>query len=917
MKLGELEKWRAEIFKVELGGWLHNFGKFSPEFIKENPEGFAHWCGYRKQKTDDATGRAGTAFIADQDLKDALLVTLLTLPQPFEFSNYPLARLIESFRREHKNANADALDKVLGWAHEEAMGAEKRPLEQEMADTEGSGANYSLRDLVSQRYTLPWWSLSPFGYPSKIYQNEDAIQKGQQEAATEAKKILNAIGRGEAPKFGKLRELLTPGLAESRIPVCDIRISDMGLMGSAFAKAALAESLLTGVWRDKNLEWRLLRLAVDGLAYVSSPARIPEVMSRQRALEASFDSVREEIEQRSLCGTEVYRDEYGPVYVIPGFGSAQQRAAFDAELSTRIQNTWEQSAAGEDAGYRLCFSKPFGLGAKKGYAHQLGSLLREGQPQPSSRPSVIQKAWSGLSDGHQHDVCTACSIRPIGLGDAAARRICRLCFDRRTKRVEEWLKDPSQTIWMEEAADKNGRVAAIAAKFRIESWLSGTDDSASYLESTVFLKRGAEDEARHMAPSSARLRRIFETLKEFWADAEERWGSEVTAAWTRVALIPDMVNKAWATNNVYELESLSGDIRLSAVWTGSNFLIVDQVERFKRLLPHGEDVESLRGKGFSVRLPTGYRRAAVSKSGVANEKGSFVVERTVRAGVAFEQSIPILRDPRQFITVVPANRALACAEVLSALYAERFGRVRNRLGLDLTVIAAPVDTPVRTILDAARRGLRREVPVAEWDIHCVHAANDARTVRFANGSCWTIPLLFEFPLANGSANKDDYFPYFQFPEGETVHVEELEPGDTVRVEPCTFDYEFLDSSSRRFELSYDNRGRRRGREKDRPLLMEDLDRIKKLWEMLHSRFATRQIRMLEGFLDAKRGEWQAEPAALVDAAIRNMERKPSTAPLSWRERRGIAAAAASGLLATCIEWHLAINSSQKSGYEED
>jgi hypothetical protein len=91
-----------------------------------------------------------------------------------------------------------------------------------------------------------------------------------------------------------------------------------------------------------------------------------------------------------------------------------------------------------------------------------------------------------------------------------------------------------------------------------------------------------------------------------------------------------------------------------------------------------------------------------------------------------------------------------------------------------------------------------------------------------------------------------------------LHVSTLEPNcHAVYFTPARFDFEFLDVTGRRFEISY--AGDQRRGSATRPFLLDDLDRLEKLWEWLagHGRLSTSQIQNLEGLLIGRLTEWHS------------------------------------------------------------
>jgi len=91
-----------------------------------------------------------------------------------------------------------------------------------------------------------------------------------------------------------------------------------------------------------------------------------------------------------------------------------------------------------------------------------------------------------------------------------------------------------------------------------------------------------------------------------------------------------------------------------------------------------------------------------------------------------------------------------------------------------------------------------------------------------------------------------------------VHVGELQPGDKIYFTPATFDFEFLDSTARRFEIYYEKSTRKR--RISRPYLLDEVETLEKIWKTVSKKggepyLATTQIIELRDLIEQKRAEW--------------------------------------------------------------
>jgi hypothetical protein len=75
------------------------------------------------------------------------------------------------------------------------------------------------------------------------------------------------------------------------------------------------------------------------------------------------------------------------------------------------------------------------------------------------------------------------------------------------------------------------------------------------------------------------------------------------------------------------------------------------------------------------------------------------------------------------------------------------------------------------------------------------------------------------------------------------------------IRPSRFDFEFLDTTARRFDIHYDDNGQRP--RQTRPFYLEDLDRLEKLWDYMR-RLAKSQRYQIIHTIEATRETWYGQ-----------------------------------------------------------
>jgi len=220
----------------------------------------------------------------------------------------------------------------------------------------------------------------------------------------------------------------------------------------------------------------------------------------------------------------------------------------------------------------------------------------------------------------------------------------------------------------------------------------------------------------------------------------------------------------------------------------------------------------------------------------------------------------ITTSPDLLMVIVPADQALRVTQQIYSEYLKQFGKVMGRLPLSIGNIFFEEHTPMFVILDCARRMLRNFETLGQLPVkirvskdHCLKTESSDSEERVIIKldeihwpGCPPVERSFEWQLPYQLGNKDIdfYHPYFvvqkeserdcgysfrknyfQTVVGDVIHFSEVQPGDILQVYPNYYDFEFLDATTRRYDLNLDIRKRRKsnvGTFFSKPYLLDDL-----------------------------------------------------------------------------------------------
>ncbi len=923
-----LKQHRDALLLAEVAAWLHMLGKFHEDFLNGNhgldiqipPDLAQHFPQLNKLLTDTWPDSLWSSLGVHELVED-------------QAGNHQYLSIF-SLAEKHRDQNAPSGIQRLMWdAHGRGSGIEKGALN---------------RFFPSQQGTV--YMATAFGKEaSPIDLNELKRARGalycflQHSLNVQLNSQVNwATFRRDFVQ--RLEQDFRITVAETRCPINDVTLFDQTVASVAFFKAALAQVCLRG-WHEPSQQnvnqkyhWRIVRVGLDGLRFWGETARANDILSRKALITSALDRVRETLEETYPLGLEIYRDENGSLFIVPDIKDLLDWSTSNFSLRQQLQDIARTMFNGE-ASFNLELSE------RSRNTYIFGKLATNPLPAQTPFPEDVEDAWKNV----RQDICPVCRLRPQGFSPKATqRKICDVCEDRRLERTKRWLDELHTTVWIDEVADTNGRIALIVGRFGLESWLSG--EALNTVMAFDPAARSLVDKARNNAsyqfdygsllqdiqkalssnstfggntplldkllltqqrgrfnrfpdiydlyvsdtdlssanrenwrfalvlmrqqPSFARLRRIWETTRKFWQEVETTTiPTCVFHVCSRLEIIPcnGQALKGLNLSSFHTYELLVNGVRVSVVWDGTRFLTAENLRYLAQPEQLGKPLDQILtpGASFNLEEPTGY--------GSKNKAiGQVTIKSVQTLNTAYTPAIPLLAEPRTFMALVPADRALKVIEAIRRKYEVEMGKVRNRLPLTLGAVFFPRKTPLAAAIESGRRMLAFQTQSQVWQVQSVVQNNDPnaqdhhrkQTVELTL-SCDGRDVKLSVPVMMGDgATLDVWYPYWRVegkptdrqrwfvgPDGEHwVHVCDLRQGDCVQFTPSTFDFEYLDTTARRFEVTYQHGQRRDPAKRQRPYLLEELDGLNAAWEAAR-RLSKSQIYDLDALIETKRQAW--------------------------------------------------------------
>lgn len=465
-----LRQHRPLLLAMEAIGWLHMAGKARAEFLRRHG---GENNGYDERRWHQ---QETPPFPWDDLLEWVRQLYGAGIP------NDPWPGSFAAFTEQHAGRNAGMLG-LLQAGHGIVSGIEK--------NLPGSTSGYLGQTIPHMWFSSPWGHpkrnlladppeiLSPWGWTQLVSEIRRVLENlqnlGNQNSQDVAQWQLwreSAIGESSF-----IRRAFLSTLAETRLPNNDVTLWDQSYVAAALFKSAVAGALLDGSfpWNDRDIKgktrWRLLTVALGTEHYEAHSVKIGDWTGAQGAIKEFFHRVAKLVEVDLAVGSLLYQDESVAVFSFPGERS-------DETVPAGWLNGWEnwlQDQVDEIA--RDLDLETLPHVRLSGPTRSLVPMVQEWREAKNKVAVPVLRPWDVRwlipSESHGH-VCPVCGVRLNG-DPTNKGKPCAVCRERRHHRRDDWLQGHLgyDTIWFEEVADANGRLALLTFSLDLEVWLNG------------------------------------------------------------------------------------------------------------------------------------------------------------------------------------------------------------------------------------------------------------------------------------------------------------------------------------------------------------------------------------------------------------------------------------------------------------
>ena len=536
--------------------------------------------------------------------------------------------------------------------------------------------------------------------------------------------------------------------------------------------------------------------------------KIGDILRYGKDINDALNECKKLIEIKYCLGNELYRDNTGIYFSFPDCDASNFWAHLQKELKESIQRIEPELSPY----IQLNSSIP----DFKDLTFQRNTALREIFYIAKSKDLSLNivNSWNSITSNSE--VCPICRLRPMKENSDG----CAHCLARRKERAKSWIRNPKHTIWLDEVADHNDRVAIIVCYFDLSNWLNG--NSISTLSKKTL--------------SSGRVRRcwetthykfinstIFENILNNYPYGLDSQFKELRTKRIQFKIVPNPSIRQGATCDI-DIEG----VRLSPVCIDKNQGIFVTTVNLQILSNKGKTVDEIASwmNGKAIRI---------KKEDSNKWEGGFKISSAEPADSKFQDYIPYVKIydfPDQFMALVPAYDASDIAKKILEEYEVQFSKVRDRLPFHLGIIGFHRRTTLYVAMDAGKRlieAFKRSSTTIEGKVKSIRDTQHSKFGKYVkeltikpDPHYSPVPLIWNISYSTGDPNQEDeWHPYIRISDGNpnrgncsfdctgngnyVAHVKALQINDCIEIEPSYFKMVFLESAAERFRVGEDLR----------------------------------------------------------------------------------------------------------------
>ena len=449
---------RVHILTGEIGALLHDIGKCHPDFIGKNsientPTNFEH------------------ANI-DEFLENKFIDLVKSSKLEFIINNENTS--VYSLIKEHHNRNDNIIINIL-----------KSCDRLDSADDKGIVRRKQSKDnaIIS----------SPFGFDKEIIELK-CLQKRLHDLQSNLTGLFQNYISGNVnieclrnSLINNLKTTFSHALGETRIPANDVTLWDHSHSTASLFKSVLCSMVFGENPDNSKLQWRILGFCWDGIGFINKGKKIADILNRNEIIEDIKNNLTEKFEVEIPIGNVIYEDINGIYFTFPALNENSEVLAVECakealKIIYNISNNeiWPFFTLSKSSRSLTILARELKFAAEKRNIPKMspGLFIDGKEEKVLDSPDMPTPKYKD-KDKNKVGICPVCKFRAKSIENER----CNVCEERKIGRLNEWLSNRKNTIWLDEIADTNNRVALLTLNFDLEKWLDGSMIGTIYSQS--------------------------------------------------------------------------------------------------------------------------------------------------------------------------------------------------------------------------------------------------------------------------------------------------------------------------------------------------------------------------------------------------------------------------------------------------
>lgn len=319
---------------------------------------------------------------------------------------------------------------------------------------------------------------SPFGFPKEKIDLQ-CLQKRLNDLESNLIGLFQNYVSGNSGIFcfrkclmKNLRKTFSHALGETRIPANDVTLWDHSHSTASLFKSALCAMVLGEKPNKDQLQRRIFGFCWDGIGFINKGKEVADILQRKKIIDEIKRKLEDKFEEEIPIGNVIYEDNNGVYFTFPALNNNSEALA---EECAKIGLDIIRKDSNDEIWPFFTLSKP----------HRTLTILTEELKFASKERAIPKMTPTLFIEGNGEitldnpeidipkdgwDICPICRLRAKPEDDDR----CGVCKERKRGRLDSWLSSKEETIWIDEVADDNNRIALLTLSFDLDKWLDGT-----------------------------------------------------------------------------------------------------------------------------------------------------------------------------------------------------------------------------------------------------------------------------------------------------------------------------------------------------------------------------------------------------------------------------------------------------------